>query len=313
MMKEDARIPKGEDEAQEELLNFDLDDLTSDDLGENPAEQDAEIIDLVDLVQKGDEKMIRGAQPKPSPEERPLDTQPELELNTGEIEDIQELASDGEAPKGSVLDLSDITLDLDQAEAKDRGAKDVSEQDEITEADLNGLLEEEPEETLRLDLKAAERPKAVRMDEGEELSEPGLEGLLDVELGEEKAFDLEEEAEPKPEGLSLEGESVRGAAEERMEAEAPLEVGHREEPEETPAGHEEAPEMTAKEPAVEEPLAPAQEIGGISEEHLEAMITRVVEDVVERVARETMVHVAEKLITEAIEALKKSIESSSRE
>jgi hypothetical protein len=313
MMKEDARIPKGEEEAQEELLNFDLDDLTSEDLDGNPSEQDAEIVDLVDLLQKGEEEMTRGAQPKGSPEESASDTQPELELDTGEMEGIQELTSDEEAPQESVLDLSDITLDLNQAEAKQRSAKDVSEQEEITAADLEGLLEEEPQETLRLDLNAAERPKAVGMDEGEDLSEPSLEGLLDAELGEEKGFGLEEEAVPKREELGLEGESVTGEAEERMESEVPLEVGHREEPEETPAGHEEAPEMTAQEPAVEEPSLLVQGIGGISEEHLEAMITRVVEDVVERVARETMVHVAEKLITEAIEALKKSIESGPRE
>jgi hypothetical protein len=50
---------------------------------------------------------------------------------------------------------------------------------------------------------------------------------------------------------------------------------------------------------------------GISEERLEAMITKVVEEVVERVARETMVSVAERLITGAIEALKRSQEPTS--
>jgi len=47
----------------------------------------------------------------------------------------------------------------------------------------------------------------------------------------------------------------------------------------------------------------------ISEERIEEIITRVVEDVVERVGRETMANVAEKLITEAIDALKESLES----
>ncbi len=49
---------------------------------------------------------------------------------------------------------------------------------------------------------------------------------------------------------------------------------------------------------------------GISEERLEYIVTRVVKDVVEKVARETMSTVAEKLITEALEALKESLQSS---
>jgi hypothetical protein len=47
----------------------------------------------------------------------------------------------------------------------------------------------------------------------------------------------------------------------------------------------------------------------ISEEKIEAIITSVVQDVVEKVARETFTTVAEKLIAEAIETLKESLES----
>ena len=50
---------------------------------------------------------------------------------------------------------------------------------------------------------------------------------------------------------------------------------------------------------------------GISEERIEALITKVVQDVVERVVRETMATTSEKVIREAIEALKRSIESTS--
>ncbi len=52
----------------------------------------------------------------------------------------------------------------------------------------------------------------------------------------------------------------------------------------------------------------AEEPLGISEERIEAIITKVVGDVVERVARETMAKVAEKVISEAIEDLKQSLE-----
>ncbi|MFH1935330.1 MAG: hypothetical protein ABIN18_27640 [Pseudomonadota bacterium] len=47
----------------------------------------------------------------------------------------------------------------------------------------------------------------------------------------------------------------------------------------------------------------------ISEEKIEAIITSVVRDVVEKVARETFTTVAEKLIAEAIDTLKESLES----
>ncbi len=47
---------------------------------------------------------------------------------------------------------------------------------------------------------------------------------------------------------------------------------------------------------------------GISEERIEAIITRVVGDVVERVSRETMARVADKVIKEAIDELRQSLE-----
>lgn len=47
----------------------------------------------------------------------------------------------------------------------------------------------------------------------------------------------------------------------------------------------------------------------ISEEKIESIITSVVQDVVEKVARETFTTVAEKLIAEAIDTLKESLES----
>ncbi|MCP4667647.1 MAG: hypothetical protein GY849_14930 [Deltaproteobacteria bacterium] len=53
----------------------------------------------------------------------------------------------------------------------------------------------------------------------------------------------------------------------------------------------------------------AEKLIGLSEERLAAIITRVVQDVVERVARETMKAVSERMIREAIGALKQSLQS----
>ncbi|MEA2039904.1 MAG: hypothetical protein U9N82_08755 [Thermodesulfobacteriota bacterium] len=52
------------------------------------------------------------------------------------------------------------------------------------------------------------------------------------------------------------------------------------------------------------------ELAGITGERIEAIITKVVQDTVERVAREAMATVAEQVIKEAIDALKQSLESS---
>ncbi len=51
----------------------------------------------------------------------------------------------------------------------------------------------------------------------------------------------------------------------------------------------------------------ADRSSGISEERIAAIITRVVQDVVERVARETMTAVAERMTREAVAALKQSL------
>lgn len=48
---------------------------------------------------------------------------------------------------------------------------------------------------------------------------------------------------------------------------------------------------------------------GISEEQLEALVTRVAEKVAERISRKTLSEVAERVITEAIAALRKSMEA----
>ncbi len=63
--------------------------------------------------------------------------------------------------------------------------------------------------------------------------------------------------------------------------------------------------MLEEEPSVKKE---AEEPLGISEEKIEAIITKVVGEVVERVARETMTKVAEKVINEAIEDLKQNLE-----
>jgi hypothetical protein len=308
-MKDNAPVTEGKTDTGEELLNFDLDDLASENIDGNSAEEDDEAIDLIELVEEGDEEVIRGVRPKGSPEGRPSDSEPDLELQTDEIEKIQELNSDEAAPKEpDVLDFSDITLEMSDVELKEREAGQGSEGDEITEADFEGLLSEEAEETVRLELKDEEQSEAAKKGEEEEMPEPDFGDLLDEELEDE--IELEEGAEPETQRLSSEQQSLATPTAGEVQIQASMEIGREEELKRTYILPGESPEVTAKEPAMEEVAPSLRAIGGITEEQVEAVITRVVENVVERVARETMTNVAEKLITQAIEALKKSIESS---
>ena len=72
---------------------------------------------------------------------------------------------------------------------------------------------------------------------------------------------------------------------------------------------EAAPELSHEE--LTGPSGGLEQQIALSQERMETIITQTVERVVERVTRETMVKVAEKVIGEAIQALKQSLESSS--
>jgi hypothetical protein len=287
-----------------------LDDLSSNDLDEEAVMEDEEAIDLVDLVEKGDEKFIKQAESEPFLEDSGSAIPSDLELRTEEFEEIEDLSSDGDSSKeADVLDLSDITLELNQAESPERRDRGVPEENEITEAELEDLLAEESGETVRLDLDSKDASRAAG--EREEASgETDLESLLVEELEEEKEAEEKDDLATEAMTVKLEGESLLAEDGAGFKAESPLRMEETEDLTKSIASVEELPGLTEEEEPTEMPVAP--ELAGISEEKLEEVITRVVENVVERVARETMVNVAEKLITEAIEALKRSIESNSR-
>ena len=80
-------------------------------------------------------------------------------------------------------------------------------------------------------------------------------------------------------------------------------------PEETSASESDNIMLDSDELSLDE-SGHAQKLSEISEERIEALITKTVQDVVEKVARETMTTVAEKLINDAIEALKQTLEPS---
>ena len=312
---------KEQSDTEDELLNFDLEELS----GEDASGED-EVIELLELVEgdKDDDrtkelplkdrtkekpavKPAKAVKPKAVPVVEPAPSAPETRLSEDEEE--------------TELDLSDLTLDMDVETT--RPAQTVGE-DEITEADLENLLQETSDEEIIYDLSSGEEGGLAEKDE--EVADVDLEALLqettvegvDEAEGERELLEAASGAEAAEE-VQLEEErpsltEIEAAAESFEETQLVIE----------PLVEEEAPVVARPKfgkPAPEEPVheeialeePSLEQLTGISEERLEEIMTRVVERVVERVARQTMASVAERVIGEAIEALKVSLESSSEE
>jgi len=313
----------------EELLNFDLDDLSlSEELDEAMGAEE-EIIELSDLVERGTSEDIT----------RDLKVTEWSAAELGQEEDEEKTVSGKEAE----LDLSDISLEID-AEPDAEKAADAFFGEDITDSDLEGLLQEE--EGITLDLTEEDSPGSEEK-LGDEITEADLESLLS-ESGEQA---LEEEGESQSHLEILSDEETEDMAMERLEEtqvldlkptmedslleEEPADILAREVEElgaaaalEEEAGArveaefleeeeaESAPPSGVPEQRVQVDAAEEQEtfaekgLAGISEERVEEIIRKVVGEVVERVARETMAEVAERMIGEAIESLKRHLESS---
>lgn len=328
-MAKDQRLDDQID-SDEELLNFDLDDLSfSDDSGGSSGDEE-EIIELVELVERGPSEDI-------TRDLKVGDWSPAGEK--GQKEEISlASAEDTAAEEDSDLDLSDISLEMG---AEEGGKSARLTEDDISESDLEGLLEEE--EDIALDLTA----EGIDLDEkgGEEISEADLQALLSEtdeqslgeEAGEEASLeiladdDIEEmDVEPMEETQVLdfkpvledsllveEPEEILAKEVEELNAAADLVGGDAEPLDEEMLQEEEeieaaaAPELaeeTVEEESTEE-VVEEEALAGISEEKLEEIIRKVVGEVVERAARETMVEVAEKMIGEAIDALRQNLQS----
>ena len=361
---------------EEDLLNFELDDLSLEDMEKKASEFENDIIELVDLVEKGpeDDEAEGKQEPVRAEEEQPDEDQEEFGFATDEITNIGDLLDEENLDNSaSELDLSGLSLsdlnpvsELETAEKKGEG--------EISEAELEEMLEEAPTEMLYLELQDMDLPdEEVQLDQEEEetpkdelkagtaeeqktddqeipesdfeearedtdfgditldleeveeneevqipeedfddmLQEVDVDGMsldFEEELDEPMELDLEQEEAPTeildvqpPSGMKEEtGEAYDDASKEEL----PTTGGDRQEPVEPFHPEEAVQESEAS------PIEAASGISlGLSEEVIEDIVSRVVKDVVERVTRETMIEVAEKVITEAIDALKQSLET----
>jgi hypothetical protein len=314
-MEKKGRNLDNQVENEEELLDFDLEDLSTEDLEKMSFDSNDEIIELTELVEKGpDDEETRAMdgnwrKGSPSPE-----MEPEIDFSTKEIAKAMDSASE-ESPVEGDLDISDISLELDmkdEAEAKPE-PEPKGYEGEITADELDKILEEEPMEP---EIEVAEQPQQQAEPQGD-ISAADLEGLFDESSQEEGEVDFSEGAEMEESDISMEEqkaavdflESAREddaavALEPEEEAESDGETQAYIDMENLSPSPEEEPEDMTFEPTPSESV-------GISEEKIEAAITRAVEDVAERVIRETVAEVTERVLNEVIDALKKSLETTS--
>jgi hypothetical protein len=287
---ENDEKPFGEKKiGEDELLDFEFDELANDSGGSEDGEsvEDDGIIELVDVVEKGELPPISETEEI----ERYLDKEEspgDLQADETEAEEPSEDEMGGEDLVDSeVLEpIEDIELDLMEAEDT-LAISDVEEEGKEEDQHL-GLDLESALETLdsSQDSDGAVEPPPTVASEREDITELEESDLLLEETEEEmKTLPLESEMQLPDEDLSAIPEQEEGTLE----------------------GH-----ISEEEPGFQAATA-------LSEEKMEAIVARAVgeavrnsvEIIVERVARETMTAVAEKLITEAINALRESLDSNS--
>ncbi|MBW1850307.1 MAG: hypothetical protein JRJ15_02490 [Deltaproteobacteria bacterium] len=298
MKNDDGFLEEGE-ELEDSLLEFEFDDLSEEDLdrtGNESASEDT-IIALVDVVEEGD------ALKDPESDEIAMS------LEGDEI--IEQEIGEEEPDLAQGLD-SAFDASPEELESTEEPALDF----EFEESDLESLTDAQSEEETPLDLEDLgeleefEAGPEVEVDEfGPELStselekEPdeiamSLEGdeIIEQEIGEDFETSEEEDLE-----MDVQGSDLESVIEEEPDEESAAE--------DPDTSTEELPLSELRDQTDAE-VSPAEAVSiGISEERIAAIIREAVEDVVERVARETMVSVAERLIGEAIDALKQTLES----
>jgi hypothetical protein len=269
----------GEDDVLEEenggednLLDLSLDDLSPEDIDNEFSgdRSDKEIIELVDLVEKGNKGMEESeAESTLAEDDLPTKTLGEVRGDAAEIPHSGETLDKEVAFSETDLELANISMESDlsmfEKEEEDTGTGGES----LSEDDIAHILEEETESDMDRTIESSAKS-----------------GELTDDMIKKSAMQ---------EPVSEMDMTIRAPIVPREEAE-----GSKGTPHEAPG-----PQISD---ALSRDAARDEEMHLISEKKIEVIVKRVVEDVVERVARETMAEVAERVIRETIDALKSSLE-----
>jgi len=253
-MSEERKSSQEMSLGQEEILDFEFDDLSTE--GEQGGgSEDEEIIELVDIVEE--------------------EETPESEVGEKTIDLSEEVGKSFEITKEpqQALDEEDA-LTFPDLEDEQEGTEFLEGGQEELELEPQTEADEDTTQSLELDLESALKELEHDTEQVEEAEEAV--GLAEGQET-EKEFELEGLAQKEPEKPELISTEI-------------------EQPE--PSVPEEAPNQ-------EYPVA-------IDEERLEQIVVETVERAVEKAARQAMAEVAERLISEAIKALKESLEEEDR-
>ena len=329
-MEKEDELFEGESNNEDDLFDISLDDLTSDDIDQGPQEDetDDEVIELMDLIEKGGETSESGdrnldqliedhEQPLESSasevieeEIKALDTQESFEETEIELDARDAALESGHTPEEAqepemLLGEDPIERDFEILEETDREFDLTIDDSLVMEESLEDLveevnLEEEGSSDKEAEFERAEFGEEIIKEQSSERdfdrslegdSEGGMEKTDEEPEISGKVLEPSEEADLEARAKMLKHEAFPEGAEENI---APLQYA-----------------LSDEDRSLED--VPIEQLAGISEEKMEAIITRVVENVLDRVVRETLTNVAEKVITEAIDTLRQSIESNSNQ
>lgn len=367
----DEKLGDGED-----FLDLDMSDLSIDDVSKKPVtgKSDGDIIDLIELVEKGDASEEKGEEDLLQlleDDEFKLEEDVSQEPKTDTADDaaakkMRRLAKtipDADFPGGDTDEnetegITTTLTDIDLSEIIDDQDLSFEEDDEVEEEiDENAISLEDFDKTLE-DMPAPKMPPPKPRESTQELSVGGDQGeplevdliqpedeIVQEEISVEdmekiieeesiEGIDFELDTSPEEDDSSIEPfgdlemeESVKGIDLDFESSEGIEEIDSDLVEETVPTTLEVPEELLVPEPEPEPVLEQAVAAPiGISEEKAEEIISRVVQDTVERVAKETiselfaqdtieriaresMKEAAEKVISEAIDALKQSLET----
>ncbi|MEW6665526.1 MAG: hypothetical protein AB1512_09935 [Thermodesulfobacteriota bacterium] len=269
-------------EGEEDLLNFDLDDLSLEEVDQAASGEEEEIIELTDLVEKGvaPDQQGRSEIADLLEEENSAGTA-EIELGTKELAGLDGLLKEeGSGKAEAALEIDDLSLDFSEEEKPLVEEKVVEE--EISDTDLAEILKEEGAEVLDL---GGEEAVVAEVGVPEELISAAAPAAA------LKARAVEQLSVLPAQERAVSGELVLDLAEEAAREPEPVATP----PAERPRAVPEAPA-----PAPQE-AAPVQPLVGISEEKLEGSVTQIVEEVVERVTRQTLENTVERVVRETLD------------
>jgi hypothetical protein len=325
--------------SDDDLLDFDLDDLTAEDIQEDliiGESDDDEIIELVDLVEKGEEEFGGVSDSMEfSSEEQPAEGTGGIDLLSDDVSGLDRTATEEAISlTDDELDMSDLSLESDLDLGEEMGV--LEEPDGFIEMeDRKAFGEQSPDMDFSLDVSVGDDESLKDLVSEKDLKAQPYEMFeISKEL---EGSDVDSEPEDILEKSDLDlSETVQAPIPDTQAEELYSEEEHK--MPDLPAGSDNIMEQEA----VEAPLAPLEAYSALppeavpaalSEEKIEAVIASTVAEIVERVARDTLTdviervtreavsevaervvreavsEVAERVITEAINALKQSLES----